>query len=101
MHAIFSYTIILYALICGVILMLSSIERIIILMIRFCIFWMVKKLWHFMSKKYKPSFYCVSFIECHNHLQKPKQCFKQCDNCVNIIIEYHRIKNKCAGKKKK
>jgi len=51
-----------------------------------------------MKEKYgrmtKPDFYCRSFIEKHNNLPKYQtdDCKKQCDSCVNEIIDHHAKK---------
>lgn len=42
----------------------------------------------------EPKFYCTTFINCHSWLPEyqPKDCKKQCDDCINIIIDHHRKK---------
>lgn len=46
------------------------------------------------GKMTKPDFYCESFIDKHNNHPRyqPDDCKKQCDHCVNVIIEHHRNK---------
>ena len=42
-----------------------------------------------------PGFMCQQYIETHSHLEKfwPKVlCTKQCDKCINEVIEHHRDK---------
>lgn len=44
-----------------------------------------------------PGFFCKQYINTHNNIPKfqPKNlCIKQCDNCINEIIEYHTKKLK-------
>jgi hypothetical protein len=42
-----------------------------------------------------PGFYCKQYIDTHNWIKEywPKHlCTKQCDECINKIIEYHNGK---------
>ena len=44
----------------------------------------------------KPDFYCTNFIYTHNNLKKYQlpECKKQCDKCINKIIDHHKNKTK-------
>lgn len=43
-----------------------------------------------------PKFYCENFIECQHNLPEytPKDCEKQCEKCVNVILDHHSKKYK-------
>lgn len=46
------------------------------------------------GKMTKPDFFCQNFFECQNFSKddQPDDCPKQCDSCINEIIDHHSKK---------